>query len=73
MKLIDQSRIEEADYLEIRNKCTEDQYNKAINLPNKIHFSQFKNALSENFVKVTSLQNLSNKEKIKKSRKIISK
>lgn len=61
----DHGKIEEADYLEIRNHCTENQYNKAVNLPNKIPFSRFKNVSSEDFVKIKS-DNLSNKKKIEK-------
>lgn len=53
------------DYLDIRNQCTEEEYNEAIQLENKIPFSSFQNNLKEmnNLKKVSS--NL-NREKILK-------
>ena len=49
---IDQESI---DYLDVRNFCTEEQYNLAINIENKIPYSQFSQALTEQkLVKITS-------------------
>ncbi len=47
------------DYLDIRNNCTQEQYDNAINIENKIPFSQFQEGLkSNNNIKIFS-QNLS--------------
>ncbi len=46
---------ESIDYLDVRNFCTEEQYNLAINIENKIPYSQFSQALTEQkLVKITS-------------------
>ncbi len=43
------------DYLDVRNKCTEEQYNEAINIEAKIPFNEIQPALEEaNNVKYTS-------------------
>ena len=34
------------DYVDIRNKCTEEQYNSVITLDSKIDYAQIRNALS---------------------------
>jgi len=53
---------ENIDYIDIRNQCTENEYNEAVKIANKIPFSNFQNDLKEmNNVKKVSL-NL-NKEK----------
>lgn len=46
---------EEIDYLDIRNICTEDQYNEAITIENKIQFSDIRSVLEqENGIKKVS-------------------
>jgi hypothetical protein len=43
------------DYVDIRNKCTEEEYDEAVPIENKIPFSQLKPAIdSEDYVKLTS-------------------
>lgn len=50
-KLADDSNS--IDYLDIRNNCTNDEYEDAIKITNKISFSQFKdNLASQKFVKL---------------------
>ena len=51
------------DYVDIRNKCTEEQYNSRITLDSKIEFAQIRNTLSDsNNIKYWSLND---KKKIK--------
>ena len=38
---------ENIDYIDIRNNCTEQQYNEAINIENKISFDQFRTNLNK--------------------------
>ena len=46
---------EAIDYLDIRNNCTEQDYNEAIQLDNKIQFGEFTQELTEsNYLKKTS-------------------
>lgn len=53
------------DYLDIRNNCTEEEYNKAISIDDKIPFNQIKSNLqTENYIKKVS-SNI-NKEKVEK-------
>lgn len=53
------------DYLDIRNNCSEDEYNNAISIDDKIPFSQIqKNLKNQNYIKKVS-SNL-NKEKAEK-------
>ena len=52
------------DYLEMKNNYTQKQYDKAVDLPDKIPFNDFKSKLSTSLVKMTS-NNLS-KQKIEK-------
>ena len=43
------------DYIDIRNKCTEEQYNEALKIENKIPYAKFQQELNEaNNVKTTS-------------------
>jgi len=43
------------DYLDIRNICTEDQYNQAVSVEDKIHYSEIKpNLEADNYVKKLS-------------------
>jgi len=43
------------DYLDVRNNCTEEEYNNAVTVDNKIPFSQFQGELKEqNYVKKVS-------------------
>jgi predicted ATP-binding protein involved in virulence len=43
------------DYLDVRNKCTETEYNDAIEIDDKISFSEFQSTLDESYnVKYTS-------------------
>jgi len=39
---------ENIDYIDIRNQCSEEEYNETINIKNKIPFSSFQNILKEN-------------------------
>lgn len=64
-KLNNSDNNEVFDYLEIRNKCSEDEYNEAISLTDKIQFGNIKPTLDEaNCAKLTSLN--FNKEKAEK-------
>jgi len=63
-KLNNSDKNEVFDYLEIRNKCSEDEYNEAIPLTNKIQFGNIKPTLDEaNCAKLISPN--FNKEKAK--------
>lgn len=54
---------ESVDYVDIRNKCTEEQYNSAITIDSKIEFAKIRNTLSNSHdVKYWSLND---KKKIK--------
>lgn len=57
---------ENFDYLDLRNKCTEDEYNKAITIENKIPFNQFSSVLERDNVvkKVSSNFNKENTQEI---------
>ncbi len=53
------SGSEHIDYLDIENQCSEEEYNKAIKVENKIPFSSFQNDLKEsnNIKKISSKLN----------------
>ena len=53
------------DYIDLRNTCTEEQYNKAITLEDKIPFSEIKKEL-ENSKNIKKLSSRFNKEKAEK-------
>lgn len=56
---------ENFDYVDVRNVCTEDQYNESVQIGDKIPFSQFQETLRENkYCKVISSS--LNKEKVEK-------
>lgn len=57
---------ENIDYIDIRNNCTEQQYNEAINIENKIPFDQFRANLNE----ANNIKGASSNLEVTKAKKI---